>query len=53
MISISVVAGTANDDQALQSYKDLQAEMERFYPGNKIIINLVVDHLENIIKKIE
>lgn len=53
VISISVVDGTANEDQALQSYKELQAEMERFYPQNKIIINLVVDHLDNIIKKIE
>lgn len=52
-LSLSVVDGIANDNQALQPFIDLRTDLQTMFPDNKIVFKLVVDDLENVIKKIE
>lgn len=52
-ISLSVVDGTANDNQALQPVIDLRTDLQALFPENKIVFKLVVDDLDNVVKKIE
>lgn len=52
-LSISVVDGIENDNQALQAFVGLKDDLQSLFPDNKIIINLVVDYLDNVIKQIE
>lgn len=52
-LSISVVDGIANDSQTLQALFDLRAGLQIMFPSNKIVFNLVVDNLDNIVKTVE
>ncbi len=52
-LSISVVDGIANDNQALQPFIDLRTDLQTFFPNNKIVFKLVVDNLDNVVKTIE
>lgn len=52
-LSISVVDGIANDNQALQPFKDLRTDLQKLFPNNKIVFKLVVDNLDNVLKTIE
>jgi hypothetical protein len=52
-IFISVVDGIANDSQALQPFIDLRTDIQTFYPNEKIVFKLVVDNLDNVVKKLE
>lgn len=52
-LSISVIDGIANDSQALQPFIDLRADLQTLFSNNKIIFKLVVDNLDNVVKKLE
>jgi hypothetical protein len=52
-LSLSVVDGIANDNQALQPFIDLRTDLQTLFPNNKIIFKLVVDNLDNVVKTIE
>lgn len=52
-ISLSVVDGIANDSQELQPFNDLRLDLQTFFPKNKIIFKLVVDNLDNVVKRLE
>jgi len=52
-LSISVVDGVAQNAQALQSFIELRNELQTLFPDNKIVLKLVVDHLDRVIKRIE
>ena len=52
-LSLSVVDGIANDNQALQTLINLRTDLQKIFPDNKIIFKLVVDNLNNVIKTIE
>jgi len=52
-LSISVVTGIESDNQALQAFVGLKDDLQSLIPENKIVINLVVDYLDNIIKRLE
>lgn len=52
-LNISVGDGIQNDNEALQSFADLRTEIQTFYPNEKIILKLVVDNLDNVVKKLE
>ena len=42
-----------DDAEALQSFVQFRNELQAFFPDNKIVINLVVDNLDNVVKRIE
>jgi hypothetical protein len=52
-ISISVIPGMENDQDALQPFVDLRTEMDNYFPNNKIEFKLVVDNLENVVKTLK
>lgn len=52
-ISISVLKSLSNDKEDLEWFVQLRNDMQTSYPNNKIIFNLVVDSLDNIIKRLE
>ena len=52
-LSLSVVAGLEKDNKALQPFEDLRIDMQSLFPNNKIIFNLVVDNLDNVVKRFE
>lgn len=53
ILYLSVVDGIENDSYALAPFIQLREDMQKEFPNNKIIINLVVDYLDNVVKKIE
>ena len=52
-LSLSVVDGIANNNQALQPFINLRTDLQTVFPDNKIVVKLVVDDLDNIVKTIE
>ncbi|MDR2887753.1 MAG: hypothetical protein LBV26_07130 [Bacteroidales bacterium] len=52
-VSIPVVEGIENDSRALQPFFELKYDMQELFPGNKIVFKLVVDDLDNTVKRIE
>lgn len=52
-LKISVVDGIENDSQALQPFIDLRTDLQTMFPNNKIVLKLVVDNLDNVVKTIE
>lgn len=52
-LSISVVDGVATNPQALQHFIALKTDLQKFFPNNKIILELIVGNLDNVIKRIE
>lgn len=50
---LSVVDGIENNRYALAPFIQLREDMQREFPNNKITINLVVDYLDNVVKKLE
>ena len=49
-ISISVIEGMANDNNALQPFIDLRTQMDEYFPNNNIEFKLIVDYLDNVVK---
>jgi hypothetical protein len=52
-ISISCGKSVENNTQAIAMFVQLRNDMQKLFPNNKIIFNLVVDHLDNVLKRIE
>jgi len=52
-ISISCHESVQNDLTAYQSFVQLRKDMQQDFPNNKIILKLVVNNLDNVIKRIE
>jgi hypothetical protein len=52
-LSISVNPLITGNPPARQAFVDLQKEMQKQFPNNKIVINLVVYKFDNVIKRLE
>ncbi|QGK72956.1 hypothetical protein [Flavobacterium sp. SLB02] len=52
-ISISCNESVKDDVIGSQPFVDLRNDMQKFFPDNKIIFKLVVDDLNNVVKRIE
>lgn len=50
---ISVVDGIAEDETALAPFRELRSDLQGLFPENKVSFNLVVDNLDNVVKRIE
>lgn len=53
LLYLSVIDGIENDNYALKPFNQLQKDMQKEFPDKKIIVNLVVDYLDNVVKRIE
>jgi hypothetical protein len=51
-ISIFVVEGAEKDSEALEAFMGLRNDLQLFFADNKIILNLVVDDLDNVVKQL-
>jgi hypothetical protein len=49
-ISISVIEGMANDNNALQPFIDLRTQMDKYFPNDIVEFKLTVDYLDNVVK---
>lgn len=49
-ISISVIEGIVNDNDALQPFIDLRTQMDDYFPNNTIEFKLTVGYLDNVVK---
>ncbi|MDQ3747826.1 MAG: hypothetical protein M3367_02250 [Acidobacteriota bacterium] len=52
-ISISVNKSVTGNSETLTSFVELRNEIQKLFPNNKIIFNLVVDSLDNVVKRLE
>jgi hypothetical protein len=52
-ISISCNPAINSNPSAIKSFVQLRADMQKQFSHNKIIINLIIDKLDNVIKRIE
>jgi hypothetical protein len=52
-IYISCDKSVTNNPEALQPFVQLKTELQTLFPDNKIVFNLVVDNLDNIVKRLE
>ncbi|MES2285235.1 MAG: hypothetical protein V4547_06060 [Bacteroidota bacterium] len=52
-ISIGCDKSVTSDPDALEPFVQLRNDMQTLFPNNKIIFNLVVDDLDNIVKRLE
>lgn len=52
-IYISCDKSITNNSEALQPFVQLRTELQTLFPDNKIVFNLVVDNLDNIVKRLE
>lgn len=52
-ISISCNESVKDDVSASQPFVELRDNIQKFFPNNKIIFKLVVNDLDNVVKKIE
>ena len=50
-LSISVIAGL--DDEGYEPFRELRNDLQVHFPDKKINFNLVVDNLDNVVKRIE
>lgn len=53
VLSISVIEGIEADEKALQPFIQLRNDMQSLFPNHKVIFNLVVNDLDNVVKRIE
>jgi hypothetical protein len=52
-ISISCNKKVINNPDIIEAFSKMRIEMQKRFPKNKLIFNLVVDRLDNIIKRIK
>lgn len=52
-ISISCDKSVTGNSDALIPFTQLRNDMQTLFPSNKIIFNLVVDNLDNVVKRLE
>jgi hypothetical protein len=52
-IYISCDAAVINNQDAMAPFVQLRSDMQKLFPNNKIVLNLVVDSIDNVVKRIE
>jgi hypothetical protein len=52
-IYISCNKSVTNTTEALSPFIQLRSDMQSLFPKNKIVFNLVVDNLDNVVKRLE
>jgi hypothetical protein len=52
-LSISCSNAVTKSSEALEPFIQLRSDMQSLFPKNKIVLNLVVDNLENVVKRLE
>jgi hypothetical protein len=52
-LSISCNKSITSSPEALTPFIQLRTDMQTLFPNNKIIFNLVVDNLDNVVKRLE
>ncbi len=52
-LTISCNNSVANNPEALAPFVQLRTDMQIYFPKNKIIINLAVDNLDNVVKRLK
>jgi hypothetical protein len=52
-VSISCNQSIDNNPEAQEFFTLLRSEIQKQFPNNKIVFNLVVDNLDNVVKRIE
>jgi len=52
-ISISCNQSITGNTEAISTFIQLRADLQKQLPANKVVLNLVVDNLDNVIKRIE
>jgi hypothetical protein len=52
-INISCNPSINTNKAAIESFVHLRADMQKQFPHNKIVINLVIDRFDNVVKRIE
>ncbi len=50
---ISVVEGSEKEPEMIKAFEELHKNIQTSFPNNKIVLDLVVDYIDNIVKKIE
>ena len=52
-LSISCNQSVTSTEEASAPFIQLQTDMQSLFPDHRIILNLVVDDLDNVVKRIE
>lgn len=52
-LSISCDKSITSSAEALEPFVQLRKELQTLFPDNKIVFNLVVDNLDNVVKRLE
>ncbi len=52
-VSIPCTKVITTDPESYKDFIPLRNDMQQLFPGHKIILNLVVDNLDNVVKRIE
>ncbi|WP_257658740.1 hypothetical protein [Parapedobacter lycopersici] len=50
---IPVVGDIAQDDPALALFMQLRDDVQERFPDNKVVVNLIVEYLDNVVKRLE
>ena len=52
-LSITVNGGTEKNSTVIEPFMQLRNDIQSLFPKNKIVINLVVESLDNVVKRLE
>ena len=52
-ITMSIVESAINNEEALNHFIQLKGELQNYFPNNKIVIKLIFDYYDNVIKRLE
>ena len=52
-LSITVNGGTEKNSSVIEPFMQLRNDIQSLFPKNKIVINLVVESLDNVVKRLE
>lgn len=52
-LSISCDKFVTSSEESLKPFVDLRNDLQKEFPNNKVIFNLVVDNLDNVVKRLE
>jgi len=52
-VTIPIIDGISTDNQAMQPFFGLRTDLQTLFPNNKIVLNLVEDNFDNVVKRIE
>ncbi len=52
-LSIPITQGIEKNGEALQRFIDLRTDVQSIFPNHKIVFKLVIDNLDNVVKRLE